>query len=124
MKKKFCKMAEQEAKKSTYHHRVGAVVVQGNRLVSRGHNKPQKTHPKSSNPFRTIHAELAAIINLSPEQLEGATIYVFRWTEGWNPGLAKPCPYCAQMLRDLGVETVVFSTGDPAEPFKAVEMTG
>lgn len=113
---KYLREASKEALKTDYIYQMGAVLVAGRRVVSRGRNKPTKTHPKSTHPFKTIHAELDAILGVDRKVLVGATIYVCRVRAGGEFGLAKPCEHCERMLRELGVREVVFTTSDPDNP--------
>ncbi len=79
--------------------RVGAVVVKNNQLLAVGH-----THE-----FGGVHAERDAISKLSPEQTDGATLYV----------TLEPCnhfgkqPPCSQLIINSKIRKVVIAEKDP-----------
>lgn len=50
---------------------------------------------------RTIHAEINAITNASPEEREGATLYVTH----------QPCIECQKVIISSGITRVVFAKG-------------
>lgn len=115
--KKIIELAIKEAEKVAFKFRVGAVIYHRARyVVGRGYNKPHKTHPKSFHPYKTIHAEFDAILNLGSYEsgiweLDGASIYVHRLKKDGSPGLAKPCEACATMLAWAGIKNVYYSEG-------------
>jgi tRNA(adenine34) deaminase len=80
---------------------VGAVIVQNDLVVGRGHNLRETT----GDP--TAHAELIAIRDaarrLGSWRLEGTTIFV----------TIEPCPMCAGALVLSRVEELVFGAADP-----------
>ena len=77
---------------------VGAVVVNGNRIVGAG------AHMKAGEPHAEIHA-----LNMAGEHARGGTIYV----------TLEPCSHhgrtgpCAQAIIDAGISQVVVATLDP-----------
>jgi tRNA(adenine34) deaminase len=80
---------------------VGAVVVAGDNIVARGHNRPiSGTDP-------TAHAEIvalrAAAKALGNYRLTGATLYV----------TVEPCLMCVGALVHARIATVVFGTTEP-----------
>ena len=104
------KLAYKAALKSTHRFRLGAVIFdKKKRVLSFGWNKATKTHPRSSTPYKTIHAELCAVIGLSREQLRNSNIYVYRIKKNGESGLAKPCSFCHNMLNEVGVKGIYYS---------------
>lgn len=105
------RLAQREALKSVFpRHRVGAVIVKGNRVVSTGYNK----HGYSKiTKHSTQHAEEMAIVKLLRQEdfnsLAGSTIYVTRFTRAGNVGLAKPCSRCMSLIRSVGITHCVYS---------------
>ncbi|MBT8400855.1 MAG: nucleoside deaminase [Rhodothermia bacterium] len=79
---------------------VGAVVVQGETIVGRGHNMVETLKDP------TAHAEMIAVTaaceTLGSKSLEGCTIYV----------TLEPCPMCAGALIMAKVERLVFGAFD------------
>ena len=79
---------------------VGAVVVQGQRIVGRGHNRVEQLKDP------TAHAEVLAITaaceTLGRKWLEGCTLYV----------TLEPCPMCAGAIVWARLDRVVFGAFD------------
>lgn len=64
---------------------------------------------------RAIHAEANALLNCSRQQTMGADLYLV----GINPGdnsihQAKPCPICARLIVQAGINHVYLRTGEGA----------
>ncbi len=80
---------------------VGAVLVAGDHIVSRGHNLRERAQDP------TAHAELialrAAAARLRTWRLTGLTVYV----------TLEPCPMCAGALVNARVDRVVWGARDP-----------
>lgn len=108
------RIAEKQALKSKYlKHRVGAVIVKGDRILSTGYNQ---IRPSKLLGVNTLHAEAAAVLSLLKQRrfhdLLGSTCYVTRFTRGGNLGLARPCESCVSILRSVGVSSVMFSADE------------
>lgn len=106
---RFFDIARRLSKKSNYCHQLGAVVVKKRKMVGFGYNKPNKTHPRSGNPFKTTHAELDAILGLAKEDLVGSTIYVYREHKDGSPANSKPCQYCEMLIKQAGIKKVCYT---------------
>jgi len=98
------------AETSLHKQRVGAVIAKGSRVISVGSNS-YKTHPRSTSPYKTIHAEFSAILRADKE-LRGATLYVVRLLATGDLGLAKPCPDCRRFIEQMNLKKIIYSTGD------------
>lgn len=91
---------------------VGAVITDGNRIVSLGYNgfaagvedKPERLSDRECKLNLTIHAEENAMI-FAKRDLSGCTVFVTH----------PPCPRCASKLIQEEVERVVFI--NPSEDF-------
>ncbi|HHW03917.1 MAG TPA: dCMP deaminase family protein [Thermoanaerobacterales bacterium] len=92
---------------------VGAVIVKDKRIKATGYNgsPPGFDHCVdvgclmiAGHCRRTIHAEVNAIMECSPEERKGATIYI----------TAQPCMECSKLIIASGITRVVYST--PYEP--------
>lgn len=88
-------------------HKIGALIAKGKRLISVGWNK-SKTHPKSTHPWKHIHAEMSAIIN-SNTSLRGCTMYVARIGKDNQLRNAKPCKYCMELIHTTGIKEIIFT---------------
>lgn len=123
----FLNIAAETARRSNCSRRQhGAVVVRKRRIRSTGYNGPPSGHPhcdegacpraSSETPSGwghdnciAIHAEANALLYSSPEEREGATIYI----------TGVPCFTCAKLIANSGVEEVVAS-GEPYEGWDRV----
>jgi len=118
MRKRFFRIAEKVAQKGRSKFRMGAVVVQGNRILSVGYNNMQKSHPVMSRNsisveqqnFIKLHAEVSALLSLDNPSINNKTaIYVYRARRDGHQGLAKPCDVCIRFIQSMGVKKVYFS---------------
>lgn len=117
MRKKFLNIAKKEALKSTHQFLVGAILVNGSNIVSKGHNKPSKTHrlvywnhDKDHPEFARMHAEIDALINVSKTISEKCTLYVVRLRKSDNSlAIAKPCDMCMEVIKAMKIKKVIYS---------------
>jgi len=111
----FLNLARETATRSNCVRRQhGSVIVKNRRIRSTGYNGPPSGHPhcsdggcpraQSETPSGwaydacvAIHAEANAILYSSPEEREGATIYI----------TGVPCFGCAKLIANSGIEEVV-----------------
>lgn len=102
------RIAFDAAKTSThYKYRLGAALFRGSRLIATGTNKI-KTHPKSPNPYRMVHAEVDALLRADPDLISGSAMFVVRLLKNTNFAPSKPCECCWQMAVGLGVRRITF----------------
>ncbi len=100
---KYMREALQEAKKALVLGEVpvGAVVVLGDKIIGRGHNRKENDHDPTS------HAEIIALREAAKRQkswrLNGATLFV----------TLEPCPMCAGAMLQSRIERVVYGVDDP-----------
>jgi deoxycytidylate deaminase len=104
-------IARKMAQKSSYKHQLGAVIVRKGKVLGLGHNS-LKTHPRATNPWKMIHAELSAIINSREEDLTDCSIYVYRETPTGRIAPSFPCKYCFQLLKSLNIKEVCYTDYD------------
>jgi len=107
--KEYIELALKVSMHSEYKQKLGCVIVKRNKIVGIGFNKPYKTHPKSNNQFKNIHAELDAMLGVSFRDLLGATAYVARQHKDGTHALAKPCPCCMELLTNAGIKRVYWT---------------
>ena len=115
----FLNLARETATRSNcVRRRHGAVIVKHRRIRSTGYNGPPSGHPHCSDGACprarseavtgwahdnciAIHAEANAILYSSPEERDGASIYI----------TDVPCFTCAKLIANSGIAEVV-ATGD------------
>ena len=96
-----------------------AFLVKGNKILSKGVNRPSKTHPeqykaaihscnhKQDGYFvKTIHAELDALRQV--DNAEGCTLYVARDRKAPS----HPCKVCMQIIKKRRVKSIVYFDRD------------
>lgn len=109
---RYLKLARELSRKSTHHtYRLGCVIVKSNRVVGVGYNQ-LKSHPKSPDAWKTMHAEFHAILGVKPHELQGGVAYTFRETKCGKWALARPCKSCEKMLSSCGLKSVVHTIND------------
>ena len=103
------------------HYKIGAVVVMNHCIISSASNSNSKTHPlqKKYNKYRFTddgdhkqHAELAALVPLIRDgvDLSNATIYVYRVHKNGTLAMRRTCPSCMQLIKDVGIKRVFYTT--------------
>lgn len=105
-KKKYFALAALVSRQSTCWPKLGCVIVKKNRVVGMGCNNTRKTHPKANTPFKTIHAEFQAMLGVNPEDLKGATVFVYREDAFGKPIISAPCEFCQKALAMAGIKKV------------------
>lgn len=95
-------LAIREASHSDMNHRHGAAVVKNGKVLSTGHNRQRVGWP-------SVHAEMDALLSLSPKERRGSTVYVARVTHQGYTRNSKPCLMCERCMRKWGVSKVVWS---------------
>lgn len=97
---------------------MGAILAQGNRIISYGTNKHGCTHPKQKVRTNSLgmeygrhfpHAELICLLAAPKNKRIGSTIYVARRLNKGGTGMAKPCQHCHTYLLNEGVKKVVYT---------------
>jgi len=111
----FMDIAFQVAERSTCPRRsVGALVVKDKRIKGTGYNGSpaglahcldEGCLMVNNHCIRTIHAEINALLECSPAERKGATIYV----------TDRPCAECAKCIINCGISRVVFARDYPPD---------
>jgi deoxycytidylate deaminase len=106
-------LAKKESRKSSYKHKIGAVVVSGGSLLSKGYN--QIRHAKEFKEYvvweESLHAERDALRKVkSKDSLVGSTVFIYREHRNGNPATATPCNACFNMIKQAGIKKIFFST--------------
>lgn len=100
------------AENSTYKHRHGAVLVKHGRIVGRGinsirHHKYSKFYPYPC----SCHAETAAILDCRTS-LRNSVLYTARINTSSFYRNGSPCLSCRNLLYDLGIRVVIYTTNN------------
>ncbi|MFN2593839.1 MAG: cytidine/deoxycytidylate deaminase family protein [Actinomycetota bacterium] len=124
----FLNIASETATRSNCIRRThGAVIVKNRRICSTGYNGPPSGHahcdegacPRAQSDAASgwghdnciaIHAEANAILYSSPEERDGASIYI----------TGVPCFTCSKLIANSGITEVV-TTGEPYEDWDRVK---
>ena len=100
-----------EAAKSEHKHKIGACIFNKKRILSIGRNYPSKSVKHLKNKFKkwgtSIHAEVDAIIK-AKRDIRGMSMLVVRVSKS-GLALAKPCSFCMEYLRHVGIKNIYFS---------------
>lgn len=104
-------MAIKEASKSTHKFALGSCIIKKGKVVSVGHNKTNSHNKRKGAKWsNSIHAEEDAINNAPPSLLKRATLIVVRVVSNGDWALAKPCPYCMEYIKQVGISRVIYTT--------------
>jgi deoxycytidylate deaminase len=109
-------------------HKVGAVMLLGNKVITAGYNIT-KTHPmqKKYNIERgydpdiknngQIHAEMMCLINTRHLDIDWSkvSLYIYREHKDHSPAVAKPCPACEKAIIERGIGKVYYTIEKPKE---------
>jgi tRNA(Arg) A34 adenosine deaminase TadA len=107
-------MAQQSDETRTCH---GAVLVKGGNIINAAHNKWSyssfgKRFRERNKGISTLHAELAAVLNLDRSITQGTDIYVVRIDKKGDFKMSKPCSMCETALKHVGIKRVYYTTDD------------
>ena len=118
------RVAFKTATKSGFERaKVGAVIANKKRILSCGYNEVRyyKKCPTPRKWNNSLHAEQSAILKLlnsgRHNELVGSTIYVTRVNKAGESVLAKPCQYCHELIKSVGIKKVVFTTNTGVEEY-------
>jgi len=110
---RMMQLAMEEAKTSSCHQRVGAVLVKGGKVIAKTVNK-NRNHPTVLEEEKIymnagVCAERRLISKVSPQNAKGSVIYVVRSARK-DDGYAtsKPCARCVEAMNAAGVKRAVF----------------
>jgi len=105
-------IATDEAQKSDHKQKVGCVIFNKKRILSKGHNTCQKSvkklHPKFQRYPFSVHAEVDAIIK-AKKDLKGSSILVIRLNKNNQFRLSKPCSKCMNYMDYVGIKNIYYS---------------
>ncbi len=115
---RYINLAVRESFKSTFGRiSIGAVIVDGNYVVSRGTNS-LRSHPRQARlndlahrtaPRSCTHAEVSALVNSKQYDLQGCSIFVGRVGRSGGYANCKPCAACQRGITDSGISRVYFT---------------
>ena len=102
-------LAKRVSLKSSSKFKLGCVIVNKKQIVTLGHNDMNKTHPKVPSIWKTLHAEIHALIGVPYNKTRGCIAYVYRETYDGIPANSKPCEMCEAALRLAGIKKVYYT---------------
>lgn len=116
-------MAQIMSDMSDHRCKIGCIIVDKHRVVSSGYNSNSKCHSIQAkldsehfNCYCTgkIHAETDAIIPLLKTKTDysRATLYTYRQTKDGKLAIARPCPRCMKLIKQLGITKIKYTTND------------
>ena len=117
------KQAINEASKSSFNHRVGAVLMKNNHALASGFNQLRHQGTiKTSHWKGSLHAEVACLIDalrkVPKSKIRGTTLVVVRLKRDGTLGLAFPCKDCYDLIESFGIKRVIFSTNTGVSEIK------
>ena len=113
--KVYCRVAIEEACKSKHYPRVGAIIFDKSKIISRGYNHPHRSVRHLKRKFQkwpnSIHAEVAAIIAAKTD-LKNLSMLVVRINKNNQLRMSKPCQYCTMYMEYVGIKKVYYSINE------------
>lgn len=105
-------------KQSDHKTPVGAFILDGKRVVSKGFNSTKTSSfqyriaRRVGRPEKVcLHAEIAAII-AARQNISGMAILVLRTRKDGTFARSRPCPVCMLALREAGVLDILYHNGE------------
>lgn len=98
------------ASKSRMKFRMACIILRDGEIVGTGYNKPVAPMRLRGKGYRSIHAEIDAMNNMTRVYMEGKKklageekeMYIVRLRPDGSFGNAKPCPRCLAHIKNLG----------------------
>ena len=101
---------------STYKHRMGAVVVKNGRVLSIACNSIRHKKGRFDKKWiNSLHAEQAALLQLTDAQTKRAILYIVRVKSSGAFGSSFPCPHCQSIIIQKGIKRVHYINGKGEE---------
>lgn len=99
------------AQHATHQFRHAAVVYKGKRVFGLGWNNNKPTSVVDAKfPYPTRHAEIAALLNATSNDLTGCDVLVVRVGRRDNQiGNSRPCKMCQHTMRKFGIRRCYYS---------------
>jgi deoxycytidylate deaminase len=101
---RYVKIAATEAAKSKYNYRMGAVVVDHGRVVSKGYNKLKSNPDLRKRGYYSYHCEVSALMKAD----RGDTLVVVRITKTNRLAASHPCSKCMKYAREYGIKKIIY----------------
>ncbi|MFJ4866900.1 hypothetical protein [Streptomyces sp. NPDC088748] len=101
--------AIKEAAESQCRYRVGAVLANGNRIISAAANS-RRNSPTVDFRHATFHAEEAALRRV--RQAAGSVAYIARVGADGRPMMARPCSRCRRALYKAGIYKAFYTLNE------------
>ena len=99
-------LAVSQAKYSDHKQRMGCIIFNKKRILSKGYNHSQKSakklHPKFQRYPGSIHAEVDAILK-ARKDLKGSSLVIIRINKSGEFRLSKPCSKCLMYIESVGI---------------------
>jgi deoxycytidylate deaminase len=112
-------LAIKVAESSQSRKKVGALLLQKNKVITQAVNQDTKSHPIQAKFAHMVglhekiylHAEMSALVRCKSD---ADTIVVVRLGghSGHELRNAKPCPICQLAIKEFGVEHIYYTTDD------------
>lgn len=123
---KFFNIAKKISLHNTTNRRyyIGCIATLNGKILSTGYNRDktspvqaryEKYSPKKTDrvEFKSyLHAEVDCLKNIENEDIpwHRVKLYIYRSCKSREHGIARPCPQCMKMIKDLGIQTIYYTT--------------
>jgi len=101
-----------ESQKSDHKQKIGCVIFNKKKIISKGHNtslkSTKKLHPKFQRWPGSVHAEVDAIIK-AKKDLKGCDMLIVRVNKHNQFRIAKPCETCIKYIKHVGIHKIYYT---------------
>jgi tRNA(Arg) A34 adenosine deaminase TadA len=102
---RYVEIAANEAAKSDYHYRLGAVVVDHGRVVGKGCNELRTDPNLRRRGYYSVHAEIRSLMR---SKGKGDTLVVVRIRKNNALTSSQPCSMCLGYAKEYGIRKIIY----------------
>lgn len=122
---RYLNMAKDVSRQSDFRqHHLGAVVIYKGSLLASGYNS-NKSSPtakkynrergfdvEASYSTNSIHAEMMTLNKIRYLDIDFSKVklYIYREHKNGVKAMARPCPACQKMIKDMGIKEIWYTT--------------
>lgn len=122
---RYLEMAKEVSEQSNFkQHHLGAVAIYKGSLLATGYNSNKTSptakrynrerdfDPNANGIVNSIHAEMAALNKIKYLDIDFSKVklYIYREHKNGVKAMARPCPACQKMIKDMGIKEIWYTT--------------
>lgn len=103
----YMRTAEIESDKSEERFKIGAVLLKGNRVLTKSFNQNKTSRNYGSGLFSNLHAEGAVIAKAKSLRIDTNETTLVLYRKGHQN--CKPCKDCQRLIKEAGIKKVYYT---------------